>query len=1628
MIQLLYMLTSLLVVTGSSTVDAASRAATECRITLVGLGLKHVASLSIHCSRIYPWEDIGVVRLKLSELISAPSVVVDSQGVQIDGSCQAEKEMRTMISFCSGNIRIVDSVLSGINDGEHTSVLGIAPGSRMEIHNCTFDSIKGPLAIYAAESTLVVSDSTFANLEHLSSLPKGFRPPSGAGITGVSVKLDLDKTSFTNNTSWGSAGVCISGSSSVATRGCTFSGNRGQAYGVVTVSRLDGSGAWMNNVFVNNTISGERAQGSALQLVEALGELSLVNNTFTDNAADGDHSVGGGVYISKVDGHIRVSRCQFRGNRAAHGGAIGVEQLNGTLTMSTSHWQGNTAELKGGSMWIYLVRGHLRFDEVVVEGGRAGGAGGAVFLQGSANNPAFSAQAEGRLSPPSSDRALVTVNHSLFRNNRADSAGGVNISNVAVVEFTNVTIANNTAQVFGGGVMLQGVMEHIELSDIRVTNNRATNCGGGLDVSDFFGPGQVVIRQALVVGNQAGYGAGLMMFNVNNSLVSDSLIANNTADYVGGGVDYWVCRGQQTLRGVTVVGNAARYVGGGVLFQAEEYNEHMMARLGAPVGFEGVEPGEYMGSLTVTHSKIVNNTAMDGGGLAVNMPGGTLDMRGVTISGNKALRDFGGATFIEVRSNVSMHDLVLEANMAGHRGGGMGFTGLQGGSLQMQNVTFHRNQGEQGGGLALYDVSSPMALQDVSFIRNLARGDGGGLLVKKCLGSVHIRESEFIGNRASGQGGGVALSGLEQAVMLQDVRWSSNVAESGAGGGLSCSHVLGGTVEVVGGRVHSNQAPVGAGLSFDHICGNTRLHNVMMEGNVASGAGGALALKDLASLHMKKLRVTGNSARLGGGVYMRMSGCREGSQLEVAYDQDMVITQNTAMIGGGIMVAQAGVRSLAPPFPLGIAFNNTARRLSADWFWQPSGVRVERGNGSVIASRSGPEEGLLELVAQVDSPVAGVRLVVEAADPLERVMILKGDSEVTDEQGRAIFRSLKVTGSPGAYQLKVKRMMSEEEMQVYGSYPEVGQVHQVEQSITIHIRGCAPGEITPEGTSNCDPCPPGWYSFTPGDRKCQPCPRGAICSGGASLVPLPGYWHAGPLVPFIEVCPNKAACQGDREALGLQWRAMQEGSSGNVSWTESLAMQCSEGYHGPLCGRCVRKSDNKDKYGSMLAFTCQKCAKAALVGVLLALGLLVLAGIILLTILTTMRDNAQLISATNLRATDIWKVLVMYLQNLYILNTLLVNPPDVLQKLMQGLTYIVAGSQVMSLDCLLPVLSGRGPHIPLGIQKWLIHVATPMLVVLMLSAVWLLVWWIRPIKQLGLRRYLADRMLLTALVSMHFFYPLLVRLALTMFDCVRVQGMEPASGKKVVVSYWSSDLSLQCWATWHRQLALPLGVILSIILCLVFPLGVVGFLHKRRHDLADDQFKQRYGFLYRNYHRHRCYWEGIMYLQITALVAFSILGRSLGTSGQLQVYMALVSVLVAINVMVQPYRFSRLFMAQVVGWLFLLCTANGMLTFANTGNDAGGVQQYRDAVGVVLVVMNSVYVVSMLGWAAWLFREGVTGSRKAGLRAPGGVLSHSSSSLGPRAALPTKVYHHVHGLECKQALASFSQAMPQNQV
>ncbi len=186
------------------------------------------------------------------------------------------------------------------------------------------------------------------------------------------------------------------------------------------------------------------------------------------------------------------------------------------------------------------------------------------------------------------------------------SLGGTIILNRSVVT-GNEVVGNFLA--YGGGI---GCFPcSLSINDSVISNNSASNEGGGIFFHNFGETNALQIRNSIVTGNSANWGGGLHISNSSgfeNATISNSMIFNNRAAYHGGGVYLKGGNSPSRLRmdNRTLYGNRAENDGGAVFTE---------------------------GDIKLTHVTIVDNGAASGGGIYTSDRGRT-NLRFSIISGN----------------------------------------------------------------------------------------------------------------------------------------------------------------------------------------------------------------------------------------------------------------------------------------------------------------------------------------------------------------------------------------------------------------------------------------------------------------------------------------------------------------------------------------------------------------------------------------------------------------------------------------------------------------------------------------------------------------------------------------------------------------------------------------------------------------------------------------------------------------------------------------------------------------------------------------------------------------------------------------------------------------------------------
>lgn len=287
---------------------------------------------------------------------------------------------------------------------------------------------------------------------------------------------------------------------------------------------------------------------------------------------------------------------------------------------------------------------------------------------------------------------------------------------------------------------------------------------------------------------------------------------------------------------------------------------------------------------------ITGGNARDGGGISAYSDT-SVTINGVTVAGNKATNAGGGIYTYYSSSSLQVKNSVIEGNVATNGGGIFSETY----NFIIENTIISNNKASSAGG-GLYsneqyndDYRRFSNILNSKFLNNTA-ANGGGVALGNTQGfSPTNAGSEFTGvefsyNTASGIGGGIYCVSKSK-IQFSGIEFSYNTAKSGgavySGGNnvltFSSGDIFSTNTATASVSATTYEALEGGGAIYASGGSITLPSGVTIHNNKADSAyGGGILATGSASISMST-SVSGNSAKHGGGTYVRFSTSTQGS-------------------------------------------------------------------------------------------------------------------------------------------------------------------------------------------------------------------------------------------------------------------------------------------------------------------------------------------------------------------------------------------------------------------------------------------------------------------------------------------------------------------------------------------------------------------------------------------------------------------------------------------------------------------------------------------------------------------------------------------------------------------------------
>jgi predicted outer membrane repeat protein len=184
----------------------------------------------------------------------------------------------------------------------------------------------------------------------------------------------------------------------------------------------------------------------------------------------------------------------------------------------------------------------------------------------------------------------------------------------------------------------------------------------------------------------------------------------------------------------------------------------------------------------------------------------------------------GGGLLVTGTAQPTLQNLLITANMAQFRGGGL--YAHFGGPLSLTNVEFRANSAARTGGGAF--ANRDLTLISGRFYSNTSGGNVGGLSAV----TVDVTGTDFISNTSIASGGALAASGVLRGAVFRGNRCLGWPCSGGA--------ISGGVWTITGTQFINNSASAGGAASI----GGGTIEGALFQGNSCSDsscAGGALS-------------------------------------------------------------------------------------------------------------------------------------------------------------------------------------------------------------------------------------------------------------------------------------------------------------------------------------------------------------------------------------------------------------------------------------------------------------------------------------------------------------------------------------------------------------------------------------------------------------------------------------------------------------------------------------------------------------------------------------------------------------------------------------------------------------------
>ena len=536
---------------------------------------------------------------------------------------------------------------------------------------------------------------------------------------------------------------------------------------------IDCAGSTLDAVSVVGTVwlEGLELRNAGGRAIRAQVDANVVGHDLLFSDMGGHGSAGGAVLVEN-NATFRVHDTLFTGfSHDAPGAALSIQGGEAILVSSaivdvdsTNTVGARTVDQSGGR--LSLLQTELSDNDAA--GGTIRVVGGLAWLTGSSitYNTTSEAKAAALVAVSGSE---VQIADTVFDGNTSTSDGGAIYSDASVrirsSVFSGNSVPNNSP---GGAIFNSGGT--LKLIDSEFTNNTAS-IGGAVSGMG----GTIQSRGCRYLENSALVGGAV--YSDGTLLSVGDLFSKNVGSEGGSGA-VW-SSGDTEIVGSQFFDNTAVGAGGALRVFGDLDMVGVAAERNSSTNKGGVLH-HTDGDLRITDAFFFENTSVGGGG-AISANRSKITLKRSNLLGNATSGGNGGAILLEgkAESSMDMSQVTLHKNQSSGAGGGL-FV-----SADVVNVStsrlFENVSGASGGGLLLVD-GGETTLDSNSFCENTAAAGGGGLQISRATSGVSVSHNAFLANTADGGGafqfqnpGASVILTVTGAVMLDNESVSSGI-------------------------------------------------------------------------------------------------------------------------------------------------------------------------------------------------------------------------------------------------------------------------------------------------------------------------------------------------------------------------------------------------------------------------------------------------------------------------------------------------------------------------------------------------------------------------------------------------------------------------------------------------------------------------------------------------------------------------------------------------------------------------------------------------------------------------------------------------------------------------------------